>query len=390
MKNKGIQLGPVLVISLLFIGVIFVTGAEASRADYSVENFYLDEDMACNYAMKYLNEFAIDETPGLKDWNSAKLQKDPITVYDINGKKLFYTYTVTKDGKAIGEMEMAASKVLGRLLNRIIVTEPLDRDSMKQKAIEIAEKKYPGWEIRSAESVCYSYPKEGVMLTLVRPRTEKEKTVIIDTYTSSEVPLRQPKNEGDSGVWSLYDEIPVEKRVEMIENWNENRRKITTKRPSTMGISPKYITIMSSKKTLDVPFHCQEESNWCAAATGQMIAEYYGYTHTQSEVADYMGLDPGTGDGANKKDQLNYYKNGIDKSGSDEYKAEFSEAKEEIDADRPLKNGVSGHARCAVGYTDSSYLHCLLIYDPWPEDVGLKYWELYWGKKHTTDIHVED
>ncbi len=121
-----------------------------------------------------------------------------------------------------------------------------------------------------------------------------------------------------------------------------------------------------------------------------MIAEYYGYTHTQSEVADYMGLDPGTGDGANKKDQLNYYKNGIDKSGSDEYKAEFSEAKEEIDADRPLKNGVSGHARCAVGYTDSSYLHCLLIYDPWPEDVGLKYWELYWGKKHTTDIHVED
>jgi hypothetical protein len=97
---------------------------------------------------------------------------------------------------------------------------------------------------------------------------------MIDTYTSSEVPLRQPKNEGDSGVWSLYDEKPVEKRVEMIENWNENRRKITTKRTSTMDISPKYITIMSSKKTLDVPFHCQEESNWCAASVGQMIADY--------------------------------------------------------------------------------------------------------------------
>jgi hypothetical protein len=154
MKNKGIQLGPVLVISLLFMGVIFVTSAEASQGDYSVENFYVDEDMACNYAMKYLNEFAIDKTPGLKDWNSAKLQKDPITVYDINGKKLFYLYTVTKDGRAIGEMEMAASKVLGRLLNRIIVTEPLDRDSMKQKAIEIAEKKYPGWEKYVLRNLC--------------------------------------------------------------------------------------------------------------------------------------------------------------------------------------------------------------------------------------------
>ncbi|MCD4846339.1 MAG: hypothetical protein K8R25_17825 [Methanosarcinales archaeon] len=231
-KKKGLQDAAVLIISLLLMGAILVTGAEASQADYSVENFYVDEDIACNYAMTYLNGFAIDETLGLKDWNSAKLQKDPITVYDMDGKKLFYTYTVTKDGKAIGEMEMSASKVLGRLLNRIIVTEPLDRDSMKQKAIEIAEKKYPGWEIRSAEFVCYSYPKEGVMLTLVRPESKEEKTVIIDTFTSSVVPLKPPKNDGDSGVWSLYDEIPVEKRVKMVENWNKNERKIITKQLS--------------------------------------------------------------------------------------------------------------------------------------------------------------
>jgi hypothetical protein len=225
---------------------------------------------------------------------------------------------------------------------------------------------------------------------LVKPETKEEKTVIIDTYTSMEVPLRQPKNEGDSGVWSLYDEIPVEKRVEMIEKWNENIRIITTKRPSTMGISPKYITIMSSKKTLDVPFHCQEESNWCAAAVGQMIAEYYGYAHSQSLVARFMGLDPGYRGGANNSDQLNYYHYGISKYGSDEYDVEFSSAKKEIDANRPLKNGVDGHARCAVGYSDSSCLPYLLINDPWPENIGLIYWESHWGRKHTYDIYVED
>jgi len=103
-----------------------------------------------------------------------------------------------------------------------------------------------------------------------------------------------------------------------------------------------------------------------------------------------MGLDPGTGDGATPDDQMNYYWNGIGKYGSKEYEAKFSDAKKEIDADRPLKSGVDGHARCAVGYSDSSCLPCLLIYDPWPEDIGLKYWEVYWGRKHTKDIHVED
>jgi hypothetical protein len=338
------------------------------------------------------------ESVGRNVWKPSKSYPLPtrffdwwLNLYNTNSIiKLFYTYTVTKDGKAIGEMEMDASKVLGCIMHRMILSGPLDRVSMKQKARDIAKKEYPGWEIRSAESVCYSYPIEGIMLTLVKPETKEEKTVIIDTYTSSEVPLRQPKNEGDSGVWSLYDEIPVEKRVEMIEKWNENRRIITTKRPSTMDISPKYITIMSSKKTLDVPFHCQEESNWCAAAVGQMIAEYYGHTHSQSLVARFMGLDPGSGGGANNSDQLNYYHYGISKYGSDEYDAEFSSAKKEIDANRPLKSGVDGHARCAVGYSDSSCLPCLLIYDPWPEDIGLKYWEVYWGREHTKDIHVED
>ncbi len=42
------------------------------------------------------------------------------------------------------------------------------------------------------------------MLTLVKPETKEEKTVIIDTYTSMEVPLKEPKNEGDFGAWRLY------------------------------------------------------------------------------------------------------------------------------------------------------------------------------------------
>ena len=65
------------------------------------------------------------------------------------------------------------------------------------------------------------------MLTLVKPETKEEKTVIIDTYTSMEVPLKEPKNEGDFGAWSLYDKITAGERAKMVENRNEYARNTT-------------------------------------------------------------------------------------------------------------------------------------------------------------------
>ncbi len=97
-----------------------------------------------------------------------------------------------------------------------------------QKAVDIVKKEYTGWELRSTKPVCYSYPMEGVMLTLVKSETKEKKTVIIDIYTSKEVPLKEPINEGDFGAWSLYDKIPAGERSKMVENWNEYARNITT------------------------------------------------------------------------------------------------------------------------------------------------------------------
>ncbi len=109
------------------------------------------------------------ESVGRNDWKlfksyplSTRFFDWWLNLYNTNSViKLFYTYTVTKDGKAIGEMEMAASKVLGCIMHRMILSKPLDRDSMKQKAIDIVKKEYPGWELRFIKLVCYSYPMEG-------------------------------------------------------------------------------------------------------------------------------------------------------------------------------------------------------------------------------------
>jgi len=130
---------------------------------------------------------------------------------------------------------MAASKVLGSSLHRVVLSPPMDRENAARKAMEVAEKEYPNYKIRSTKPVCYSYPKEGVMVTLVKPGAEEEKTVIIDTYTSSVVPLKEPKEEGELGAWSIYDKIPAEERAERVEQWNEVAKHVNEYKMSEMS-----------------------------------------------------------------------------------------------------------------------------------------------------------
>ena len=228
MYQKNLIIVIVIVIISVSIGVILlnhdsnddISVARTSQDDYPVEDYYVDEDTAWKHAIVLATEWVADETPGLEDWDGATLQKDPVTVYDIHEKKLFYEFAVTKDGRVIGEMEMVASKVLGNSLHRVIMNPPLDRESAAWNAIEVIEKEYSDYEILSTKPVCYSYPKEGVMVTLTEKGAKEKKTVIIDIYTSSVVPLKEPEMEGELGVWSMYDKITDEERAERIEKWN--------------------------------------------------------------------------------------------------------------------------------------------------------------------------
>jgi hypothetical protein len=215
------------------MGSILVVGA--SGDDYSVESFYVDEDTAWMHARVYLTQFVADELSGLEDWDGAQVEKKPVTVYDIHGKKLFYEFPVTKDGAAIGEIEIAASKVLGTSLCRVILSPPMNRENAAQKAIEVAEKEYPDYKMQSTKPVCYSYPKEGVMVALAKPGAKEEKTVIIDVYFSSVVPLKEPKEEGELGAWSIYDKIPAEERAKRIEQWNEVAKHVNEYKMSEMS-----------------------------------------------------------------------------------------------------------------------------------------------------------
>ena len=95
-----------------------------------------------------------------------------------------------------------------------------------------------------------------------------------------------------------------------------------------------------------------------------------------------------TRSGTTQAGQLDYYLNEIDKTSS-YYTSNpnWDLAQSEINANRPLKSGIEGHARCCRGWKDTGgdYLY---INDPWPIFIGNRYWEDWGDVYHTNYIVV--
>ncbi|MGD0573569.1 MAG: C39 family peptidase [Sedimentisphaerales bacterium] len=147
--------------------------------------------------------------------------------------------------------------------------------------------------------------------------------------------------------------------------------------------------------TLAVPLIGQEEDNWCWDASSNMILRFYGFTHTETEVADWAvgGYNVGNHLSSTTVGPLavpgdpnsTYNRKGcglvltqfgpVDSS----YLARaltMDEVSEEIDGKRPamiairwIKAGkdVGGHAIVLRGY-DESVDEMISLNDPWPAD----------------------
>ena len=141
--------------------------------------------------------------------------------------------------------------------------------------------------------------------------------------------------------------------------------------------------------------HAQHTNVYCACATGQMLPDFYRYYYNQDECATAMGTGPYGTTGSGMINGLkSLSRNCLDAvwDGS----ASYSEAKAEIDANRPVGSIVPGHARACFGWKRQNiYLigdtptRWLYILNPWPwnSDIckgGAVYWE-DWNALPVTD-----
>src|SRR5208337_291391 len=109
----GVILLALLLAAMAMVPMVNATGI-AITPDVAtiVENNYISSDIALQSANAAIKEFvsrnALDD-----NWNSAMVNSKPDVIFDVNGKKLFYLFSVEKNGKRIGEIKTAASKVVG-------------------------------------------------------------------------------------------------------------------------------------------------------------------------------------------------------------------------------------------------------------------------------------
>ncbi|MCX6701166.1 MAG: C39 family peptidase [Methanomicrobiales archaeon] len=336
-----------------------------------VESNYISSDAAYKNAVMTMQEFILSGSLNAK-WDGATLNPQPLVIYDLNGAILTYQFTAEKNGMKIGVANSAASKIIGGPILAIGMSPTnFEEKTIDSKINGIISTTYLDYNILSKNIVAYQYPKLGVLVQISNSKTGEMKKIIIDVYDFSIIPEEKSVVEGTPGAWSFYDEMSLNQMNENVQKWGNLQKS---------DMTPQY----ASEKTLSYTRYDQASENWCAVAVAQMNSQFYEHSHTQQAIADIMGN--GDGDGSTPEMELTYYQastesGGLDKQNSiDVYSssANWNNAADEIDADRPLKVGNMGHARAIAGYKIQSGSNYLYIYDPNPSLTD-PFWEMYTG-----------
>lgn len=355
---------------------------------------------------------------------------EPVVIHDLSGPAVFYDFELTSGEETVGVARAAASPSIGTPL---VAVELGARGWDPKKAIRAAEKTvgrdHKDATIKSSRLVCYCYPKIGVEVTYELPRKRTLQT-IVDVADGLPVAGHGPDEPEGSAAYSYYDVVvapTVEKRSSRWTRSEEDVERVRRIAPELLdpdtGLDHEIRDKIRVKLARDFPYeifpfsdqkvvrfgprcsphecfelYAQQTNVYCAVATGQMILDFYRWYYTQDQIAAAMGT---TATGTDNTGQVAGYES-LSRFCLDatyDTSAQWSEAKQEIDANRPVKSGIPGHARAAAGWMRSwswaslGYDLSLKIYDPWPWNAdicagGKIVWEDWDAVTHTNFIYI--
>jgi hypothetical protein len=331
--------------------------------------------------------------------------------------------------KLAGSVKASASKTIGSpVVAMELGPRGWDPGKASQKAMQEVKRHFPKAKITEMGLVCYCYPKIGVQFDVEDPQ-QGFRSVIFDVSDLSMVTrFGSDELEGFSS-YSFYQEVAEPQALERERRWELADKELEAARSATPRIferafsAPELEGILPmltpptigpvfpfySEKTLKYSPRCtthdcfalyaQQTSVYCAVATGQMILDFHRYNYTQDQIAAAMGTGAG---GTSNPGQVDGYKqlSNFCLDATLDTTADWSEAKAEIDANRPLKSGIPGHARDCTGWKRQNIFiigqapkRWLRIHDlwPWNADIcagGAIVWEDWDAINHTNFIYV--
>jgi hypothetical protein len=386
----------------------------------------VDRTSALNQAQLAVRRAWAGGIDDLQAWGGGEFDPEPLVIHDLNGEPLFFEFSVRDGKREIGRTKAAASKLVG---SPVVSIERGARgwDVAKAQAMAVAaaKKAFPRRDVAAKEFVCYSYPKIGVRVEI---DAGKGGNIIVDVSDGSIVQnFGAEENEGQTA-WSFLEARPpsaldqrlrryaeAEQELELTRNATKEifntaftARELTALRPRFVLASDYLFPLYSSRVLKYGPrcsphdcfaLYAQQTNVYCAVATGQMILDFYRRPFDQATIAAAMGTDSTGTSWAGQETGYKSLSNGCLDAWHD-YSAEWTEAKAEIDANRPLKSGISGHARACAGWKRQNFFlagstpkRWLQIYDPWPWNAdlcagGAVYWEDWDAVTHTNWCYV--
>ncbi|MGI8807979.1 MAG: C39 family peptidase [Acidimicrobiales bacterium] len=357
----------------------------------------------------------------------------PITVNDLDGESLFYEYEVADEEGVVATVRASANEAIGMsLLSVQLGGRGWSPSEAVRHAEAYASQAYDAKPIRS-ELVCFSYPKVGVRVVLDIPG-RGEASVIIDVADGLPINNFGPDEPEGVTAYSYYRELVEPTGDARARRWaREAEERETLYRVAPQLVEESFSADVSMREVLVPTFlersaylaralstqkvirygprcsphecfqlYAQETDVYCAVATGQMILDFYRWNYTQAEIAAAMNTGAS---GTDNPEQVAGY-NALSRNtlvATFDGTAAWSEAKAEIDANRPVKSGIPGHARAVAGWMrtlsgifiggGAFYDRSLKVYDPWPWNAdscagGAIVWEDWDAVEHTNWITV--
>ncbi len=364
--------------------------------------------------------------PDFEEWGFANVDTEPLIIHDLNGARLFYDFNVKVKKRIVGVVRASADKAVGSpVISLQLGPHRWSVDDATEGAMKEVERSGARTDATETSLVCYCYPKIAVRAGGANTEAGPASMLFdvsdlkpVERYGADEM-------EGVSS-YSFLDEVAIPEGSLRRSRWEAAESDLEASRdavsedldkgtaPATLQpkLAPRpyhrLIPFYSSNTVKFAPrcnapevfrLYAQQTNVYCAVATGQMILDFYKYHFDQPTIAAAMGTGAY---GTSNTGQVNGYEslsnNGLDATYDNT--AAWSEAKAEIDANRPLKSGIPGHARACAGWKRQNITligqppkRWLKIYDPWPWNAnicngGAVYWEDWDSVNHTNFIYV--
>jgi hypothetical protein len=400
-------------------------GQDARGEDDAFDGDVVDVETAHQQVLLEVRRSASSGVDDFDGWGEAEVDPDPIRIDDLDGRPLFYDFEV---GDGLGVVRASANTLVG---NPVVFVQLGPHRWAAGDAMERAAKAggehFESGEARATSLVCYAYPKIGVRVEGT-DREGRTRARIVDVAD-----LRPVDRFGDDALegqtsYSFLDHVrdqaPARLRrhrlaMRELDLWREAAPEVVEGGPlsevspvQSLALSKAYLAYIPWYSWHTVRFaprcdrpevfqlYAQQTSVYCAVATGQMILDFYKYHFDQDDIATAMGTGTGgTGNSGQVAGYESLSNHGLEATydGS----AAWSEARAEIDANRPVKSGIPGHARAVAGWKRQNVFlagtapqRWLKVFDPWPWnadicDGGAVYWEDWDSVTHTNWIRVQ-